>query len=66
MRGIVMSAGNYFRVENVVSLARKDRCQLIVPEFLHRGQDVIDHDVAPRGVALGDIIQHPLFMDIDQ
>ena len=52
-----------------MSLARENCRQLAAKEVFHRGQNVklvIDHDVVPRGVALPHIIQHLLFVDVDQ
>ena len=52
-----------------MSLARENRRQLIAPDFLHRCQNaqlVVTHNVMPGGIALLDIIQHLLLMDVYQ
>ena len=52
-----------------MALARKHCRQLIAKEVFHRSQNmklVIDHDIVPGGVALLHIIQHLLFVDVDQ
>src|SRR5579871_5196446 len=45
--------GNNLRIECVMSLTHKDRCQLIAPDFLHCRQNpdfVIEHDVMRRRI----------------
>jgi hypothetical protein len=63
------AAGQRRGVVGVVPLAREDRGHAGAPGLLHRGQDaqlVVDQHVVARRVALLDVVQLPLLVDVDE
>src|SRR6185369_9247852 len=57
------------RIERVVSLAWEDSCKTASPNIFHGGQDaqlVIDHDIVPGRIALFDVIEHLLLMNVNK
>ena len=61
--------GQRLRVVRVMPLSRKDGRQARSPDFFHRVQDaklVVHQNVMPSRVAILDVVQLPLLMDVDQ